>query len=36
MDDRDGTVGGGAGFEHGNVPPPSDADSQSSKGSLVG
>ena len=34
--DRDGRVGGGEGVEHGNVTPPSDCGSQSSKGSSVG
>ena len=36
VDDRDGSVGGGEGVEHGNVTLPSDSGSQSSKGSSVG
>jgi len=35
VDDRDGRVGG-EGVEHGNVTPPSESGSQSSKGSSVG
>jgi len=36
VDDQDGRVGGGEGVEYGNVRPPSDSGSQSSKGSWVG
>ena len=36
VDGQDGSVGGGEGVEHGNVTPPSDSGSQSSKGCSVG
>lgn len=36
VDNQDGRIGGGEGVEQGNVTPPSDSGSQSSKGSSVG